>query len=70
MLFRLPEISTRCEKLSTKARRRHIQLEELKMYMTAEGAAHGNFEGIVDFKTFKASKLKRLHIGGGFVSKW
>ena len=40
------------------------------MYMTAEGVAHGNFEEMIDFKAFRASKLKRLHVGKGFASEW
>jgi len=38
--------------------------------MSAYGILHGNVETGISLNSFRAARLKRLHITGGFVGEW
>jgi len=63
-------ISPKCDKRFTEAQRKLIHLEELKTFVTAQGVAQGNIESRFNLKAYRAERLKRLLIGGGFMGEW
>jgi len=64
-------MTAKCEKFFLEINRRHTQLEEVGIHQTfREEIAREDFDSETNFKTFRASKLKKLYLGIAVMSEW